>query len=199
MPSLFDGIHCDDEVEEEVMRESSGRTSIDDASMKSAMNNSSIASSGLANHINVSNSSTPHSLLDEVCGDEADTRMFVGTLRSGQRFESEHSLVIMGDVNSGAEVVAGGDIIVLGKLRGIAHAGAFDETGGGRIIFSTDLSPTQLRIGAVITRGSSDGQEVKPVSFRGEPRDGAPLRAEIAKVEGNLIVVQAYNSRERLR
>ena len=100
-------------------------------------------------------------------------------MRSGQRIESEHSVIVVGDVNSGAEIVAGGDIIVLGTLRGVAHAGAYDETGGGRLIFALNLAPTQLRIGAIISRGSSEGKH----------------GAEVARVEGNLIVVEAYQAR----
>jgi septum site-determining protein MinC len=118
--------------------------------------------------------------------DEPDTRIIYGTLRSGQKVETEHSIVIFGDVNSGAEVIAGGDIVILGTLRGIAHAGAYDESGGGRVIFSLNLQPTQLRIGLVISRGS--GSE----NFESTPRGGIP---EIARVEGNLIVVEPYQSR----
>ena len=118
--------------------------------------------------------------------DEPDTRIIYGTLRSGQKVETEHSIIIFGDVNSGAEVIAGGDIVILGTLRGIAHAGAYDESGGGRVIFSLNLQPTQLRIGLVISRGS--GSE----NFESTPRGGM---SEIARVEGNLIVVEPYQSR----
>ncbi len=114
--------------------------------------------------------------------DEADGRVVFQTLRSGQKVETEHSLVICGDVNSGAEIIAGGDIIVLGTLRGVAHAGAYDETGGGRFIFSLDLRPTQLRIGSVISRGSNERSEVP----------------EMARVEGDMIVVEPYRSRNRV-
>jgi septum site-determining protein MinC len=118
--------------------------------------------------------------------DEPDTRIIYGTLRSGQKVETEHSIVVFGDVNSGAEVIAGGDIVILGTLRGIAHAGAYDESGGGRVIFSLNLQPTQLRIGLVISRGA--GSE----NYESTPRGGMP---EIARVEGNLIVVEPYQSR----
>ena len=114
--------------------------------------------------------------------DDPDARMVYGTLRSGQRIESEHSIVIIGDVNSGAEIVAGGDIIVLGILRGVAHAGAYDETGGGRFIFALDLRPTQLRIGSVISRGAAEGSK----------------RSEIARVDGNIIVVEPFQARNVL-
>lgn len=111
--------------------------------------------------------------------DDADARVVYSTLRSGQKIETEHSVLIFGDVNSGAEVIAGGDIIVIGTLRGVAHAGAYDETGGGRVIFALKLQPTQLRIGMVISQGASETRNVP----------------EIARVEDNLIVVEPYQSR----
>lgn len=112
--------------------------------------------------------------------DEPDARIVYGTLRSGQKVETEHSIVVVGDVNSGAEIVAGGDVVVLGCLRGIAHAGAYDETGGGRTIFALNLQPTQLRIGGVITRGTSNEGYAGP---------------ELARVDGAMIIVEAYQSR----
>jgi septum site-determining protein MinC len=118
--------------------------------------------------------------------DEPDARILYGTLRSGQKVETEHSIVVFGDVNSGAEVIAGGDVVILGTLRGIAHAGAYEESGGGRVIFSLNLRPTQLRIGLVISRGS--GSE----DAESTPRGGLP---EVARVDGNMIVVEPYQSR----
>ncbi len=111
--------------------------------------------------------------------DDPDARIIYATLRSGQKIETEHSLVLFGDVNSGAEVVAGGDIAVMGTLRGVAHAGAYDETGGGRFIFALNLQPTQLRIGSIISRGSNEG-------LKGP---------EIARVDANMIVVEGYQTK----
>lgn len=116
------------------------------------------------------------SLADPTLWDDPDARIIYSTLRSGQRIESEHSLIIVGDINPGAEVVAGGDVIVLGSLRGIAHAGAYEESGGGRSIFALALQPTQLRIGTTISRGSAEGGKM----------------AEIARIEGNAIVVEPF-------
>lgn len=152
--------------------------------------------------------------------DDADARTVRGTIRSGQRIETEHSLVILGDVNSGGEIVAGGDIIVLGTLRGVAHAGAFEESGGGRVIIASDLQPTQLRIGNVITRGGADSSQGAAMSctgvraslgFGGSKGGGAVVKAqhgvkpqagligstsmEVAWVEGSTIVVEPYQSR----
>ena len=119
--------------------------------------------------------------------DDPDARVIYETLRSGQRMESEHTIIVVGDVNSGAEVVSGGDVIVLGRLRGVAHAGAFEESGGRRFIFALDLDPTQLRIGSVISRGDeSRGSSTK-----------REVRPEVAKVDTDRIVVQEYSARPR--
>ena len=69
-----------------------------------------------------------------------ETRFIRHTLRSGQIERAlEGNMVILGDVNPGAEVVAAGDIIVLGTLRGVAHAGALGNTSS--IIFALNLLP----------------------------------------------------------
>ncbi len=66
------------------------------------------------------------------------------TLRSGRRVYHEGDVVIIGDVNPGSELIAGGDVIVWGRLRGLVHAGALgDETA---VICALELTPTQLRI-----------------------------------------------------
>lgn len=76
------------------------------------------------------------------------------TLRSGQIYESPASLVVLGDVNAGAEVVSAGDIIVLGTLRGIAHAGATGRAGS--IILALRLRATQLRIAGLLARAGEE-------------------------------------------
>ncbi len=66
------------------------------------------------------------------------------TLRSGQRVECAGDIVVLGDVNDGAEVIAGGSIAVMGTLRGLAHAGA---TGRADVVVAANvLAPKQLRI-----------------------------------------------------
>ena len=76
------------------------------------------------------------------------TKFHRGSLRSGQKIETEGSLVIIGDVNSGAEVVASDNIIILGALRGLAHAGA---RGNKQAIIAAGLVDTvQIRIANVV-------------------------------------------------
>jgi septum site-determining protein MinC len=72
------------------------------------------------------------------------------TLRSGQSIYCPGHVVILGDVNPGAQVIAGGDVIVWGRLRGMVHAGASGDP--ERCVCALDLSPTQLRIGSHIAR-----------------------------------------------
>jgi septum formation inhibitor MinC len=71
-----------------------------------------------------------------------------GTLRGGQALHNLGNLVVVGDVNPGAELVASGDIVVFGALRGVAHAGAQGDR-AARVI-ALELAPTQLRIATLI-------------------------------------------------
>ncbi len=111
--------------------------------------------------------------------DEANAKIHFGTLRSGQRLETPFSLIVIGDINPGADLVAGGDIIVLGSLRGTAHASAYDDEAFDRVIIALQMQPVQLRIGSVISRGND-------VVVKG---------TEIARIENRRIIVEAYNPR----
>jgi septum site-determining protein MinC len=96
------------------------------------------------------------------------------TCRSGTRIVSQSDCLILGDVNPGAEVIAVGDIIVFGNLRGVAHAGAAGDRSAR--IWALSIEPSQIRIAdimAVPPRGN------KPT----------PKRFEIAEVQDDLIEV----------
>lgn len=74
-----------------------------------------------------------------------DTALFVNrTLRSGTRIEFAGTVAILGDVNPGAEVVAEGNVIIWGRLRGTVHAG----TGGNpaSVVCALSFSPMRLQI-----------------------------------------------------
>lgn len=80
-----------------------------------------------------------------VKGIDHETALWVGkTLRSGTRIEFDGHVVVFGDVNPGAEIIAGGSVIVWGRLRGFVHAGARGNRQA--VICALDLSPTQLRV-----------------------------------------------------
>ena len=80
--------------------------------------------------------------------ENSETKFYKGNMRSGQKIEFEGSLVILGDVNGGAEVIAGENIVVLGHLRGLAHAGA--KGNKKAIIASNYIDCPQIRISNIV-------------------------------------------------
>ena len=88
----------------------------------------------------------------------SETTFHRGSLRSGQRLEVEGSLVIIGDVNSGAEVIAADNIAVIGTLRGLAHAGA--KGNKEAIIAAGTLDAVQLRISNIVKEFDMDEDTV---------------------------------------
>lgn len=88
-----------------------------------------------------------------------------GPLRSGTRLEHSGNVVVFGDVNPGAEVIAAGSILVWGRLRGLVHAGAHGDEGA--VVCALELAPTQLRIaGAIAVSSNRKGRKVRPEMAR---------------------------------
>jgi septum site-determining protein MinC len=98
------------------------------------------------------------------------------TIRSGRRVHSQGHVVVFGDVNPGAEIIAGGDVIVWGRLRGNVHAGANGDENA--VVCALDMIPTQMRIAGHIT--------ISPVDKKRKPRP------EMALIRENQIVVEAW-------
>lgn len=90
------------------------------------------------------------------------------TLRSGHSVRHPGHVIVIGDVNPGAEIIAGGHVIVWGRLRGVVHAGAAGDESA--MVCALDLAPTQLRIAGHIT--VSPSQRGKPKPERAFVRDG---------------------------
>jgi septum site-determining protein MinC len=109
---------------------------------------------------------------------EDNTLLVRRTIRSGQRLHYDGNVVVMGDVNPGAEIVCTGDILVLGSLRGVAHAGVDGKVDA--TVFAFRLEPTQLRIAHVISRAPDEKL----------PQPSGP---EIARVVENSIQLSVYN------
>jgi septum site-determining protein MinC len=82
------------------------------------------------------------------------------TLRSGHSVRHPGHVVVIGDVNPGAEIIAGGHVIVWGRLRGVVHAGAAGDESA--MVCALDLAPTQLRIAGHITVSPSRRGKPKP-------------------------------------
>ncbi len=94
-----------------------------------------------------------------------ETALFLNrTLRSGTRIEFAGHVVVMGDVNPGAEIVADGNIIVWGRLRGAAHAGS--KGNRSAMICALDLSPMQLRIAEEVSAALRPQEHSKPERAR---------------------------------
>lgn len=98
------------------------------------------------------------------------------TLRSGFSLQHEGHVIIIGDVNPGAEVIATGDILVWGRLRGVVHAGA--DGNESAQIYAMDLSPTQLRIAGQIAI---------------TPQRRGKSQPEVARIQDGLVVAEPWN------
>ncbi len=110
-----------------------------------------------------------------------DALFITRTVRSGQSFRHHGAITIVGDVNPGAEVIAGGDIVVWGRLRGLVHAGAIGDERA--IVCALELAPTQLRIAGLAAR---------------PPEESAPSAGpEVAHIEGGRIVVEPWDAFRR--
>lgn len=105
------------------------------------------------------------------------------TLRSGQVIQHASHVVIIGDVNPGAEIRAGGSIIVWGRLRGSVYAGANANLAKNAVVCALHLSPTQLRIGDYIARAPADEIEHN-------------LIPEMASVQNGQIVAEPWQRGE---
>lgn len=104
------------------------------------------------------------------------------TLRSGFSLQNKGHVVVIGDVNPGAEIVAGGDVVVWGRLRGVVHAGAAGNEDA--VVCALDLSPTQLRIAGKIATS---------------PKRRGKSQPELARLEGGQVIAEPWNPGEKRR
>lgn len=77
--------------------------------------------------------------------EESVGQFYRGTLRKGQILETESSIIVLGDVNPGSSVIAAGDIVVLGSLRGNAYAGGNGRP--GHYVAALEMAPQKIKIG----------------------------------------------------
>lgn len=107
---------------------------------------------------------------------EGRTKFLRRTVRSGQTVEYFGNIVVIGDVNHGAEVYAAGNIIVLGSLKGHVFAGMYGNEKA--IVAAFNLQPEILQIAGIVTRSPEDTQK--------------PEYPEVAKIRENNIIVEPY-------
>ncbi|WP_457600684.1 septum site-determining protein MinC [Hydrogenivirga sp.] len=110
-------------------------------------------------------------------GEEKCDRLLVvdRSLRSGQKVEHSGDVLVLGDVNKDAEVVAVGNIIIMGTLRGIAIAGALGDENA--VVVALKMEPQQIRIG-------------KKIAISDESERVSPGYPEVARVEDGMIVLE---------
>jgi septum site-determining protein MinC len=77
-------------------------------------------------------------------------------IRSGQVLEVPGDLLLVGDVNPGGTVIAGGNIFIMGTLKGMAHAGCFGNNEA--VIAASSMKPSQLRISDCLNRAPDSTQ-----------------------------------------
>ena len=117
-----------------------------------------------------------------------DTALFVkSTCRSGEVIRHPGDVVILGDVNPGAEIIAGGDITVFGSLRGTAHAGSGGLTKAAIIAFC--LESPRLQIGPYI------GVAPNLAAAKGKRAKSGELAPLIAYVRRRSIYVATFTGR----
>lgn len=97
------------------------------------------------------------------------------TLRSGFSLQHAGHVIVIGDINPGAEIIAAGDVVVWGHLRGMVHAGA--EGDDNAVVCALDLSPTQLRIAGQIAV---------------TPRRSGKSQPEIARIVAGNVVAEPW-------
>tara|TARA_B100000700_G_C15014803_1_gene842750 strand:+ start:151 stop:843 length:693 start_codon:yes stop_codon:yes gene_type:complete len=100
-----------------------------------------------------------------------------GTLRSGEHLHGDGDILLLGDVNPGAKISAKGDIMIWGRLRGVAHAGINGHKNSK--IAALQLRPLQLRICDLVARGPDE-----------QPEQGL---AEEAIIENEQIIIRPIN------
>jgi septum site-determining protein MinC len=106
-----------------------------------------------------------------------ETVILAKTVRSGGRVESSASVIILGDVNAGAEIIAEDDIIVVGTLRGVAHAGASGNEKA--VIWAQRILSPQLRIAGALAQAG------------GERPEGSG--AEVAQLHNGQIILRPWD------
>jgi septum site-determining protein MinC len=132
---------------------------------------------------------------EAVCADsnqeEQSYFVYRGNLRSGHVLRRQESVVIIGDVNPGGHVVSSGDIIIWGRLRGVAHAGAEGDV--NVIVSALMLEPTQIRIANIVAVG--------PGQSNGRPREKRkaddPIVPQVAFVDEDKLVIRPWQHARR--
>ncbi|ADV67696.1 septum site-determining protein minC [Deinococcus maricopensis DSM 21211] len=121
-----------------------------------------------------------------VTPEDARTVIVPHGLRAGTLGQYPGSVVILGDVNPGAEIVAGGDVIVVGALRGKVHAGAGGNAGA--IVWARPIASPQIRVADALARSPEDSALEGMRKLEGG-------QAEVARLQDGAIVIEVQPGR----
>ncbi|NLF51301.1 MAG: septum site-determining protein MinC [Leptolinea sp.] len=97
------------------------------------------------------------------------------TLRSGMKIENKGTIIVLGDVNPGAEIVAGGNVIIWGRMKGTAQAGC--NGNNGAVICALEMAPMRLKIAGA--------------TLEGKPRK-AKAGPEYASLVSGMVIIQPW-------
>lgn len=114
---------------------------------------------------------------------DSHTVVLPNSVRAGFRGEYGGSVVVLGDVNPGSELVAGGDVIVLGALRGVVHAGADGRESA--IVWGRPIASAQIRIAGAVAR-APEGSSLSSMK-----KIGSAVESEVARLLHGQIVIEA--------
>ena len=109
--------------------------------------------------------------------EELQTLFVAKTIRSGQEVIYNGCVVIIGDVNPGAKVIAGGDIIIRGTCRGLVHAGAYGNMGA--TITANRMLASQIRIASLIARAPDNLDQ--------------PEYTEVARIKDGHVIIETVD------
>lgn len=107
-----------------------------------------------------------------------DGQFYRGTLKKGQSLETEHSVIVLGDVNPGAKILSKRDVIVLGTLLGEVQAGIGSEDADGHFVCALEFSPEKLKIGSCKYKKKPE-KRFWPDSYKKSPKMAALQGGEI--------------------
>ncbi len=113
-----------------------------------------------------------------------ETLLIKAPFRSGEFVDHPGDVVVLADVNPGAEIRAAGDIVVLGTLKGLVHAGASGDARA--VVIATELASPRIQIGP--------HEAVAPPPSKKKPKSAA-TRPVIAYVRRRTILVAPFAGR----
>ena len=115
-------------------------------------------------------------LFDTTQQTQGNTMLIEGPLRGGHKVDYDGNVVVMGDVNAGAEIRATGHVIIFGALRGMVHSGKNGDLSAK--VLALTLFPTQLRIADHITCPPEGYETI------------AGRAPEIARIKDNKVIIE---------